>query len=76
MSEENKYKWTGSDNGVSCVSSWVDTEGAHLGLYADHRKGTPCDIALSARLDGQLLLQILVDGKPKIIDLKKLAERV
>lgn len=71
-----EIKWSGADNGASCVSNWVDETGAHIGLYADKRKGKPCDIALSATLDGQLLLQIMVDGKPNIINLKKLAESV
>jgi len=64
-------KWVGASNSVSLVSCWVDDDGAHIGLYRDQRASAPCDVAISANVDGSVTLQVMADGKPVVVDLRK-----
>lgn len=65
-------KWVGADNGKSCVSNWVDSFGAHIGLYKDRNENKPCDVAISANLDGSVLLQVRDGDEVQVVDLRKL----
>lgn len=73
--EENKTQkpqiWNGVQHDNKCVSNWVDKDGAYFALYSDVKSGLP-NVAISALTNGDTNLQILIDGKPKIVDLKKL----
>lgn len=65
-------KWVGASNEKSCVSNWVDNRGAHNGLYKDMKENKPCDVAISANLDGSVLLQVRDGDEVMVVDLKKL----
>lgn len=74
--ESGTIKWNGAANARSCVSNWVDQNGAHIGLYGSMtRESEPRslpDVVLTATIDGEVTLQVLEAGKPVFINVHKL----